>query len=146
VSLYDLSKIVHFASMAVWLGAAMWVPGDVKRSLDLPGGPDANLPRRIRAALRLDIWGGIFTIFSGIALAWQGAAHARWIGVGFALSILLFMLVMVVLLPAGKRIAAAVETGGDLAEARGSVKQLAAFSGVAHLLWLAVLVEMVVRW
>jgi hypothetical protein len=140
---YYLLRILHLVAMALWLGAALWVPGDVRRTLAL--GPEhlAGLGARIRPALRLEVWAGVATLLTGIALIGVGAPHRMGVVVGFVLALVLLILVMTIVLPAGKRVAALTEAGGDLTEARRLAKSLAAFSGIAHLLWLAALVAMV---
>jgi hypothetical protein len=140
--LYYLLRILHLVSMAAWFGAALWVAADLKRTIAL-GAPHTTVLRaRILPALRLDVWAGIATMVTGAALAGMGVGHRVGIAVGFALALMLFILVMTVLLPAGSRAAAAAERG-DLDEARRLSKSVAAFSGVGHLLWLAALVAMV---
>jgi hypothetical protein len=141
--LYYLLRILHFVATATWLGAALWVASDVKRTLALGPPHTAALGARIVPALRLDVWAGVATIFTGIALTLAGEGHRIGIGVGFAISLVLLILVMTVLLPAGRRIAKMAQAGGDLGEARRMARSLAAFNGVAHLLWLAALVAMV---
>lgn len=140
--LNHLFRILHLVSMAAWLGAALWVAGDLKRTLALGAPHTAALGARVRPALRLDVWAGIATMVTGVALAGMGGGHRVGIAVGFALALVLFILVMTVLLPAGKRAVDAAERG-DLAEAQRLTKSVAAFSGIAHLLWLAALVAMV---
>lgn len=141
--IYYLVRITHLVAMALWLGAALWVPGDVRRTLTAGAPHLAALPARIRPALRVDVWAGAATIVSGIALAGLARSSRTGIVVGFAFALCLFILDMTIVLPAGKRVAAAIETGGDLAEAQRLSRSLSAFSGVGHLLWLAILVAMV---
>ena len=143
MTLYYLLRILHLVAMAVWVGAALWVPGDVKRTLALGPPHLAPLARRVVPALRLGLWGGAATILTGVGLTGLARSHRIGLAVGFALALFLFILHMTILLPAGKRIARAIESGADLEEARRLAKSLAAFSGVAHLLWLAALVAMV---
>lgn len=143
MDLATLLRILHLVSMALWLGAALWAPGDAKRSIEAGAAQTAGLSRRIVPALRLSVWAGVATLLSGILLMLASGSHRLGIAVGFALTILLLMLEMTILLPAGKRIAAAAESGGDLAEARSMARKLAAMSGVAHFIWLAALVAMV---
>jgi hypothetical protein len=140
--LYYVLRILHLVSMAAWLGAAMWVASDLKRTIALGAPHTAILGARVRPALQLDVWAGIATLVTGAALAGTGAGHRVGIAIGFALAIFLFILVMTVLLPAGNRAAAAAERG-DVGEAQRLAKSVAAFSGVAHLIWLAALVSMV---
>lgn len=139
--LYYLFRILHFVSMAAWLGAAMWVASDLKRTLALGAPHTSVVGARVRPALKLDVWAGVATMVTGVALAGMGVGHRIGIAVGFAIALVLFILVMTVVLPAGKRAAAAAESG-QLDEARRLTKSVAAFSGVAHLLWLAALVAM----
>ena len=141
--IYYLVRILHLVAMSLWLGAALWVPGDVRRTLAAGAPHLAALPARIRPALRINVWAGAATIVSGIALAGLARSSRLGIVVGFALALCLFILDMTIVLPAGKRVAAAIEAGGDLSEAQRLSKSLSAFSGVGHLLWLATLVAMV---
>lgn len=142
MDLSALVRIVHLVAMALWLGAALWAPGDARRSI--AAAQPAGLTRRIVPALRLSVWAGVATLLSGIALMLITGAHDRLgIGIGFALTVVLLMLEMTIVLPAAKRIAAVAEQGGDLTEARGMTGKLTAMSGVAHLIWFAALVAMV---
>jgi hypothetical protein len=141
--IYYLVRILHLVAMALWVGAALWVPGDVRRTLALGAPHLLALPARVRPALRIAVWSGAATIVSGIALAAIARSSRMGIVIGFALSLFLFIMHMTIVLPAGKRIAAAIESGGDLSEAQRLSKSLSAFSGVGHLLWLAALVAMV---
>lgn len=141
--IYYLVRTIHLVSMALWLGAALWVPGDVRRSLALGAPHLAALPVRVRPALRINVWAGAATIASGIALALIARSSRLGIVIGFSISLVLFILDMTIVLPAGKRVAAAIERGGDLDDAHRLARSLSAFSGVGHLLWLAALVAMV---
>jgi hypothetical protein len=143
MTLYLLLRFLHFVATAVWLGAALWVPGDVKRTLSLGPPHLAGLSRRVRPALRLGVWAGVATIATGAGLTMTGGSTRPGIVVGFVIALFLLILGMTILLPAGKRAAALAEAGGDLAEARRLARSLAAFSGVGHLLWLAALAAMV---
>jgi hypothetical protein len=143
MDLSDLLRILHLVSMALWLGAALWAPGDARRSIAAGPPHTAGLGRRIVPALRLSVWAGVATLLSGLALMFVSGAHRIGVGIGFALAIVLLLLEMTIVLPAGKRIAAAAEKGGDLREAATMTRRLAAMSGVAHFIWLAALVSMV---
>ena len=143
MDLTDLVRILHLVSMALWLGAALWAPGDAKRSI--AGGPAqvAGLSRRLVPALRVSVWAGVATLVTGLTLMFVSGAHRIGIGVGFALTIVLLLLEMTIVLPAGRRIAGIVDRGGNLDEAGGMARKLTAMSGVAHFIWLAALVSMV---
>jgi hypothetical protein len=142
VNLYYLFRILHLVSMAAWLGAAMWVASDLKRTLELGAPHTSVVGARVRPALKVDVWAGVATMVTGVVLAGLGKSHRIGVAVGFAIALVLFILVMTVILPAGKRAAAEAEAG-RLDEARRLTKSVAAFSGVGHLLWLAALVAMV---
>ncbi|HZZ86155.1 MAG TPA: hypothetical protein VFE30_16620 [Anaeromyxobacteraceae bacterium] len=139
-----LLRVLHVLSMAAWVGAAMYVPGDVKRSLAL--GPPHTVPLlgRVSLALRLDLFAGIATVITGALLASPLGQTGMSAGVivGAVLGLALLAIVLGVLMPAWKRIAVAIEAGGGTEGTEAAVKKLAAFGGVAHLLWLLALVAM----
>jgi uncharacterized membrane protein len=138
---YQLVLLLHILSMAAWLGSALWLPGDVKRTL-AAGGDAAALRARVRPALALDAIAGVATVATGLGLA---ALHppvriGLWIGAAFGIGLL--GLVLGGVRPAWGRVAARLEAG-DAAGARQAARPLAALSGVAHLLWLAAVSLMV---
>ncbi|BDG09455.1 hypothetical protein [Anaeromyxobacter paludicola] len=140
-----LLRLLHVLSMAAWLGAAIYVPGDVRRTLAL--GPPHTVPllARVRAALRLDLAAGVATVLTGVLLAsplGQVGGIGAGVIVGTLLGLLLLGLVAGVLMPAWKKIELAIESGGGTAGTEGAVKRLAALGGVAHLIWLLALVAM----
>lgn len=137
---YYLVRFLHIASMAAWIGAALWVPGDVRRTL-ARGAPHTDLlASRVEGALKLDLWAGIATILTGMGLvALVGGHPAPRIAVGMVLAIALLALVFFGIFPAWRRIRGSLAAGGDA----GAVKRLAALNGVAHVLWLAALATMV---
>ncbi len=139
-----LLRLLHVLSMAAWLGAAMFVPGDVRRTLAL--GPPHTVPllARVRLALRLDLAAGIATLVTGALLASPLGQTGKGAGVlaGTVLGLALLGIVAGVLMPAWKRVSTAIEAGGGTAGVEGAVKKLAIFGGVAHLVWLAALLAM----
>jgi hypothetical protein len=136
----DLLRFLHILSAALWIGAALYWPGDLKRALEA-GTPDLAL-RRARSALGLDLGAGVSTILTGGALAGVAGASVvtMWAGLAFALTrvVLLFALAR----PAVAR-AAAGAAAGDLPRARAAAKGANAYAGVAHLLWVLALAAMV---
>ncbi len=139
-----LLRLLHVLSMAAWLGAAMYVPADVKRTLAL--GPPHTVPLlgRVSLALRIDLAAGILTVITGALLASPLGQVGMSAGViaGAVLGLVLLGIVIGVLTPAWKRIAVAIEAGGGTEGAEASVKKLTAFGGVAHLVWLLALAAM----
>jgi len=139
---YDLLKLLHVLSMATWLAAALWMPGDVKRTV-ASGGDSAALRARARPALVLDLVAGIATLVTGVVLlVLHGTPLRTGLEAGAALGLLLLALVAAGIWPAWKRIESAL-VAGDRAAAAAAARRLSALSGVGHLLWLATLSLMV---
>lgn len=139
---HDLLKLLHILSMATWLAAALWVPGDVKRTV-AGGGDPAALGARVRPALALDLAAGLATIVTGTFLLVQHGMPLRTgLEAGSALGILLLALVAAAIRPAFRRVEAAL-AAGDRAAAAAGARRLSALAGVGHLLWLAALSLMV---
>jgi uncharacterized membrane protein len=140
--LYDLLKLLHVLSMAAWLAAALWIPGDVKRTV-ASGGDSTALRSRVRPALALDLAAGVSTLVTGVVLLLlHGLPFRRGLEIGAALGLLLLALVAAAIWPAWKRIESSL-VAGDRAAAAAGARRLAALSGVGHLLWLATLSLMV---
>jgi hypothetical protein len=138
---YSLVLLLHVLSMSVWLGAALWFPGDVKRTL-AAGGDLAALRARVRPALALDAIAGVSTVATGLGLAAIRPPMRVGLWIGAAIGIALLGLVLAGLRPAWGRVAARLEAG-DAAGAREAARALSPLAGVAHLLWLAALSLMV---
>jgi uncharacterized protein YjeT (DUF2065 family) len=139
-TVYYLLRFLHITATATWIGAALWVPGDVRRTL-ARGAPHTELlVPRVDTALKLDLWAGIASILTGLVLMLAIGGHpATRLMVGLGLALVLLGLVAFGVFPAWRRIKASLATGGD----PGAVKKLAAFNGIAHALWLAALATMV---
>src|SRR5512137_2130342 len=87
--LHSLLVFLHVLSISTWIGAAIWVAGDVKRALAM-GKPHVDvLAARIRPALGLDAAAGIATIVTGALLMWEeGMGHPRFgIAAGIVLAL-----------------------------------------------------------
>jgi hypothetical protein len=139
---YHVLQLLHVLSMATWLAAALWIPGDVKRTV-ASGGDATALRARARPALVLDLAAGIATLVTGVALLLlHGLPLRRGLEAGAALGILLLALVAAGIRPAWKRIESAL-AAGDRAAAAAGARRLSALAGVGHLLWLAALALMV---
>lgn len=139
-TVYYLVRFLHIAAIATWVGSALWVPGDVRRTI-ARGAPHTDLlAARVDAALKLDVWAGVASILTGLALMFAIGGHPETrIMVGLFLALVLLLLVAYGVLPAWRRIRGSLATGGDA----GAVKRLAALNGIAHALWLAALATMV---
>lgn len=135
---------LHILSASTWIGAALWMPGDVKRTLGL-GRPQVDaLAARARPALRLDLIAGIATVITGVLVLAAGGQHpGAGIMVGFAASILRLGVVAFALLPAWRAVEARIASGGDLAPALAPARRMGMLSGIAHALWLVALAGMI---
>ena len=142
----DAVKFLHILAAATWLGAALWTPGDVRRTL-AQGMPCAEtLPRRARPALSLDLWTGLATLLTGIALlALEGGQPRTGVLVGFGAVLVRLGLLTFGMRPAYRRVEAAVGAG-DLAAAEPPARRLGMLAGIGHLLWVIALAGMVFPW
>jgi len=144
--LHQALVFLHILSMAVWIAAAMWVAGDVKRALAM-GKPFVDaLPARVRPALALDAAAGLATIGTGALLMWND--HMARPPIGISIGIVLALVRVGVL--AGARgswrgIAARLQAGEAVPAADPAARRLSMLSGIAHAAWLLALAGMVLR-
>ncbi len=140
----DLLRFLHVLSASLWLGATLWVAGDVRRTLAL-GRPQAGgLGARVAPALGLDLGAGGAVVVTGLLLVLLQARQPRTgIMVGLALALGRIAVVVLGMRPAWRAVAERLEAGEDLSPADGAVKRMAMFSGIAHTLWLVALATMV---
>ena len=134
---------VHVLAAATWLGAALWTPGDVRRTL-ARGKPHADLlSSRALPAVWLDVWAGVATFVTGaIAVGLEGGRPRTGIMIGMAAVLVRLALAALVLLPAWKAVGRAVARG-ELDAAQRPAKRMAMYSGIGHLLWVVALAGMV---
>jgi hypothetical protein len=137
--------IVHVLSAATWLGAAIWTPGDVRRTLAL-GKPHLDtLPRRVKPAMALDLWAGIGTLVTGIvAIGLQGGVPRAGVMVGLAAVLVRLAVLTPAMRVAFRRVEAAVGAG-DVGAAEAPARRLGMLGGLGHLLWVVALAGMVLR-
>ncbi len=142
----SLLAFLHVLTVSVWLAAALWVSGDVRRTLAM-GRPHLDaLPARVRPALGLDAVAGIATIATGALLYWQmGLGRPRF---GLAAGIVL-TLARLGLLTAVRRawrgILARIQAGETVPATDPAARRLAMLAGIAHTAWLFALAGMVLR-
>jgi hypothetical protein len=143
VSVLTIALFLHVLSAATWLAAALWTTGDVRRTLAL-GRPHTDaLPQRARPALALDLWAGVATLLTGLAvIGLQGGVPKLGVMVGLAAALVRLAILGLTILPAARTIWRALEMG-DLAGAAAPAKRLAMLSGIGHLLWLIALGGMI---
>lgn len=143
-ALHSLLVFLHILAISVWMAAALWVAGDVKRGL-AAGRPHVDaLIASVRPKLGLDAAAGIAALVTGLLLMWEeGMTRPRaGITAGFV-----FTLVRLGLLAAMRRawrgITARVERGEAVAATDPGARRMAMLSGIAHTLWLLALAGMV---
>ncbi|ABS24524.1 hypothetical protein [Anaeromyxobacter sp. Fw109-5] len=140
----DLLRFLHILSASAWLGATLWVAGDVRRTLAAGRPFPAGLAARVNPAIGLDVAMAVATILTGLlVLAFQGVHPRTGIMVGFALSIVRVVVVLAGLRPAWRAVATRLAAGQDVPPTDSPVKRMAMWSGMAHTLWLIALATMV---
>jgi hypothetical protein len=141
-------RLVHLVFMATWIGAVMFITGDVKRSL--AGGTQHHdlLQDRMRRSLRLANLSAIVTIGTGFALidsvGGMGAVSPA-IHSGMTLALLAWLAAGVGIGGAWKKIVSGLDQGQDLAALAPLLKRLKISAMVFQSLWIVTLVLMVFR-
>jgi hypothetical protein len=143
VILLFIVKFLHVLCATTWLAAALWTPGDVRRTLAL-GRPHTDaLARRARPTLALDLWAGVATVLTGIgAVGLEGGVPRAGIIVGLVAALARLALVAFALLPSAKVLFRVLEVG-DLSGASAPAKRLGMLAGIGHLLWVVALAGMI---
>jgi hypothetical protein len=135
---------LHVLATSAWLGAALWVPGDVRRTL-ARGRADADgLPARVGPALGLDALAGIASVLTGFLLLWEmGMARPPFgISAGIALTFAR-LLALAALRSAVRRVLGRLRAGEAVAADDPAARRIATWSGIAHTAWLLALAGMV---
>lgn len=134
---------LHVLAAAVWLAGALWVAGDVRRTLAL-GKPHVDaLAARVRPALVVDTLGAVATFATGVLLMW--AVGFKFVRPGVNAGILFALLrvgVLVLLRRPWGRILARVQAGEGVSPADPAARRMSMLAGIAHTLWLAALAAM----
>jgi hypothetical protein len=142
--LHALLVFLHVTAISAWMGAALWVAGDVRRSLAF-GRPHVDaLPVRVRPALGLDAGAGVATLVTGAILVWEeGLAHPPLgITAGIVLTFVRLGL-LGALARAWGGIHARLAAGETVPPGDRAARQLGMLSGLAHVAWLLALAGMV---
>ena len=143
-TLHSLLVFLHVLAIAVWMAAALWVPGDVSRALAL-GRPHVDaLAARVRPQLGLDAAAGIATVVTGALLMWEEALGKPRLGITVGIVATLVRIGLLVGLRRAWRSIATRLQRGEAVDARDpAVRRMSALSGMAHTLWLVALAGMV---
>lgn len=141
--LHSTLVFLHVLVTSVWIGAALWVAGDVRRALAL-GRPHSDaLAARVRPALGLDAAAGLATVVTGGLLVWEQAVGVRLgITIGFLVT-LARLGVVASMRRAFRDVVARLQAGEAVAPSDASARRISMLSGIAHTLWLVALATMV---
>jgi len=142
--LHPLLVFLHVLSISVWIGAALWVAGDVRRTLALGGAQADALAARLGGPLGLDALAGVATLVTGLLLMWQeGMGHPR-LGISAGIVLTLVRLgVLAAMRGAVRRIVGRLRAGERVAPDDAAARRVAMLSGIAHTAWLLALAGMV---
>jgi hypothetical protein len=141
---HSLLLFLHVLSIAMWIAAALWVSGDVKRSL-ASGKPNVDLLNaRVRPALGLDLAAGVATIVTGSLLVWEERLGMPRIGLTAGIVLTLVRIgVLAALRSAYRSIYARLQAGEAVPVTDPAARRMSMLSGMAHTLWLLALAGMV---
>ncbi len=143
-TVHPLLVFLHVLAISTWIGAALWVAGDVKRSLAM-GKPYVDvLPSLVRPALGLDAIAGLATIGTGALLMWDEALTRPRLGIAAGIVLALLRLGLL----AGMRrtwrdILARIRGGNPVPADDPAARRMGMLSGIAHTMWLLALAGMV---
>ena len=143
-ALHALLLFLHVLSISVWIAAAMWVAGDVARTLGR-GRPFVDaLAARVRPQLGLDAAAGIAALATGLLLMWEEGMTRPRLGIaaGFVLTLVRLGL-LAGLRRAWRAIAARLERGEPVEAKDPAARRMAMLSGMAHTAWLLALAGMI---
>ncbi len=135
---------LHVLAISTWIGAALWVAGDVKRALEM-GKPYVDvLPARVRPALGLDAVAGIATIATGVLLLWEEHVVRPRVGLAAGIAFALLRLgVLGAMRRTWRRILAGLQAGLPVPADDAAARRMSMLSGIAHTMWLLALAGMV---
>ena len=143
-ALHALLLFLHVLSISAWIAAAMWVSGDVGRTL-ARGRPFVDaLAARVRPQLGLDAAAGVAVLVTGLLLMWEESMRKPRLGItaGFVLTLVRLGL-LAAMRRAWRSIAARLERGETVEPRDPAARRMAMFSGMAHTAWLLALAGMI---
>ena len=148
ITFFYTLKFFHIVAAAVWFGAVLLTPGDVRRTLEM-GRPHVDgLKDRLHKSVSISLRAGVLTVITGFAIIFtsggMGAVHFR-IHIGMTLAILMLGIGFLMVTPIVNTICQAIEKGGELDSAKALAPKLGMFSGINHLLWFIIMALMVFK-
>ena len=141
-------KFFHIMAAAVWFGAVLLTPGDVRQTLEM-GRPHVDgLKDRLQKSVSISLRAGVLTVITGFGIIFasggMGAVHFR-IHIGMTLAIVMLGVGFLMLTPVVNAICETIDKGGELDDAKALAPKLGMFSGINHLLWFVTLGLMVFK-
>lgn len=141
---HPLLVFLHVLAISAWIGAALWVAGDVKRALAM-GKPYVDvLPGLVRPALGLDAIAGVATIVTGALLMWEEHMGKPRLGIAAGIVLALLRLGLLAAMRGSWRgILARIQAGQPVPADDPAARRMSMLSGIAHTTWLLALAGMV---
>jgi hypothetical protein len=142
--LHAILVFLHVLAASSWLGAALWVAGDVRRTLAVGPPHTGGLPARVRPALGLDAAAGLATLVTGGLVMWEeGLGHPPLgISAGIVLTVARLGL-LVALRRAWRELHGRLAAGEAVSPGDPAARRIGMISGLAHAAWLVALAGMV---
>jgi uncharacterized membrane protein len=142
---YKALIALHLLSMAVWVGAALTISGDVRRTISR-GKPHTDiLAARIERSLGINAVAATFTLLSGLGMVFAKGgfgAISPMVHAGFALALVVFATELLGLRPTVAKLGQTL-ANGEAKDLKSMQARIAMFTGIGHLLKLVILVLMV---
>ncbi len=140
----NTARFLHVLSISLWIGAALWVAGDVRRTLAAPRADLEALAARARPMLGLDVAAGVATILTGILLLLaEGVTRPRAdIMLGFFLAVVRLG-VLTGVRGSFRSLVVRAKEDASVGPRDPAARRIGMLSGVAHGLWLLALAAMV---
>jgi len=137
-------RFLHLLAAALWLGAALFWPGALRRALAGGLAEARGALAQARRGTRVDLIAGLATVATGVLyLSPLGGIEPRkGLVLGAVLALARLGLLYGLARPALGQVSAALDAG-DAAAAREAARRLPAYAGSAHLVWLLALAAMV---
>jgi len=146
---YYSLRFFHIMSAAIWFGAVLLTPGDVRQTLEL-GRPHAEgLKDRLEKSVGISLRAGVLTVITGFTLIMTSGGFSQVplrINIGMGLALLMLALGFGIIAPLSNAICDLIASkNGDLEAAKSYAPKLGMVSGINHLLWFITLGLMVFK-
>ncbi len=144
MSIHYTLVFLHVLAISAWIGATLWIAGDVRRTVER-GKPFVDaLPARVGPAFSLDAVAGIATFVTGALLIWEEQVGRPRFGI-IAGIVLTFVRggLLGALKKSWREILGRIQAGQAVPANEPAAKRMSMLSGIAHLTWLLALAGMV---